>query len=339
MVISFLTVAFLPIAFTSCNALAGGDAKLSISLPPIARAVSAATYKPLTTSYRVTVKTNGGQPLTKSGSGGTFSFNVPVGVEAEITIECLDNSGQVLVRAVKSHTVRSGENFIPINLSQDGVAVRFVPPVGSIIMKDGSYLTKEQITSENQADAVAVVYKAAGGKAWAVKTLGTYTYMWSLGEGANKKIDGLVTNVSGDSTTGYTFSGYTDGSNGLAILRDAVSDAEEDGTGDWGLTYPAWGGACSEGMTVSQNLPDNMKDGWYFPSIAEVYDIYKNRDAVDASLTAIGATAFGTNPQRSSSQHPDDDSQTFIMRFSGGTVDPGSKNSGSRVSSVRVFTY
>lgn len=107
----------------SCGAFFG-EGNVSISLLPVqqaSRAISADLIddiKGSVTSYRVTVNANGSS-TTKSGRSGSFSFAVPVGTKIEITVECLFDE-EVMVRAVKTHTVTAGANDIRINLRQDG---------------------------------------------------------------------------------------------------------------------------------------------------------------------------------------------------------------------------
>lgn len=122
--------ALATVMFISCSALLedGQNGNVTINLPSIsssARAISSDKINDLkteTTSYRVSVEANG-QRTEKSGGGGNYSFTVPVGVTIEMTVECLNSSGQVIARAVKTHTVTGGVNNISIKLSRDGELV------------------------------------------------------------------------------------------------------------------------------------------------------------------------------------------------------------------------
>ena len=88
--------------------------------------------------------------------------------------------------------------------------------------------------------------------------------------------------MKGDKT-----SGYIDGSDGWEILKKACSDAESKPE-----NYPAW----NYSLTYAKNngLTGDLATGWYLPTVAELYTIYQNITAVDASLSKAGGSRFGT---------------------------------------------
>lgn len=215
------------------------------------------------------------------------------------------------------------------------------PKIGDVVMKDGSF-KKASAASSDKTNAVAVVYKVAGGKAYAVGKVHKKTggLQWCTSSAnAYKKIDDLVTDVTGF-TANHSFSGvYQDGSTGWTKLT-GTSGVTDTGTK---ANYPAWYYCIDYGTTNS--LPSTMQNGWYLPSIAELYDIWKNISTVDASLTAIGGDTFVGlyySYYWSSSQYwavANPGSYGFSLDFRYGECDDSLKSSTHSVCAVRVFTY
>lgn len=164
-----LFAVLVSVVFISCGALFenGQNGNVSINLPPIssrARAIFSdkiSDLKNTTTSYRITV--NG---MTREGTGGAFTFTLPVGVVAKITVECLNSSGNTIVRAKKTHTVTAGENNVDIILSRDGemVGTSNTPtapqPVRTVLYSDGKFIINELPQNRRSDVAVTKEYEA-----------------------------------------------------------------------------------------------------------------------------------------------------------------------------------
>lgn len=125
MMMSFalVTAAFM---LSSCRNVYGDEQNLTICLPPLqssGRAILADRINGLkkgTKSYRVIIETRGGERYEKSGNDSDFTFTIDVNTMIEIIVECLDENGEVLVRAKKSHIVVIGKNEISMSLLKDG---------------------------------------------------------------------------------------------------------------------------------------------------------------------------------------------------------------------------
>ena len=117
-----------------------------------------------------------------------------------------------------------------------------------------------------------------------------------------------ITALQGDKT-----SDYMDGSDGWEILKEACSDAENNPE-----NYPAW----NYSLTYAKNngLTGDLATGWYLPTVAELYTIYQNKTAVDASLSKAGGSTFGTSLYWSCCQNPSDDRYARVLYFSFGNL-------------------
>ena len=92
-------------------------------------------------------------------------------------------------------------------------------------------------------------------------------------------------------------SGYMDGSDGWDLLVNACEDLKN-ATSDTIETvaqnyYPAWNYSLTYAET--NGLTGDLEEGWYLPTMAELYTIYQNKAVVDASLSKAGGSTFGTS--------------------------------------------
>ena len=79
-------------------------------------------------------------------------------------------------------------------------------------------------------------------------------------------------------------------------------------------------------------------DGWYLPTLEELYTIYQNKTTVDASLSKAGGSQFGTSWYWSCCQYPSLNSNARGLIFDSGNMFNGSKDSNfNYVCSVRAF--
>ena len=164
--------------------------------------------------------------------------------------------------------------------------------VGDFVLKDGTILSKDE-TPESGTVAAVIVRAAADGK----PALGVGIVHSKSGlEWCDSKAKGYTTTITalqGDITTGYM-----DGSDGWEKLKEACSDAESHPNWD----YPAWNYSLT--YAEKNSLTGDLATGWYFPTVAELYTIYQNITAVDASLSKAGGSTFGTNSYWSCCQYP-----------------------------------
>lgn len=122
-----------------------------------------------------------------------------------------------------------------------------------------------------------------------------------------------------------------DGSDGWEILKEACSDAENNPE-----NYPAWNYSLTYAET--NGLTGDLATGWYLPTVAELYTIYQNKTAVDASLSKAGGSQFGTSYYWSCCQSPSNFNDARLLSFDNGDMYTNLKGDYySYVCSVRAF--
>ena len=195
--------------------------------------------------------------------------------------------------------------------------------VGDFVLKDGTILSKDK-TPDSGTVAAVIVRAAADGKP-------------ALGVGiVHKKSAWCTESATGYNTNitalqGNKTSDYMDGSDGWEILKKACSDAESKPE-----NYPAWNYSLTYAET--NGLTRDLAEGWYLPTVAELYTIYQNKTAVDASLLKAGGSQFGTSYYWSCCQYPSYGDRARVLNFDDGNVYSNSKNHKyGYVCSVRAF--
>ena len=161
--------------------------------------------------------------------------------------------------------------------------------VGDFVLKDGTILSKDK-TPESGTVAAVIVRAAADGKPALGVGIVHNKMAWCTTSAAGYNTN--ITALQGDKT-----SGYMDGSDGWEILKEACSDAENNPE-----NYPAWNYSLTYAET--NGLTGDLATGWYLPTVAELYTIYQNKTAVDASLSKAGGSQFGTSYYWSCCQLP-----------------------------------
>ena len=195
--------------------------------------------------------------------------------------------------------------------------------VGDFVLKDGTILSKDE-TPESGTVAAVIVRAATNDKpalgVGIVHNKMAWCTQYAVGYGKD------ITALQGDKT-----SDYMDGSDGWKILKEACSDAESKPE-----NYPAW----NYSLTYAKNngLTGDLATGWYLPTVAELYTIYQNKTAVDASLLKAGGSQFGTNYYWSCCQYPSGSDDARGLYFYGGGMFNGYKyDNDGYVCSVRAF--
>lgn len=205
--------------------------------------------------------------------------------------------------------------------------------VGDFILKDGTVLSKDE-TPEKGSVAAVIVRAATNDKP-------------ALGVGIKHDYSGLewckpytdttrTTRVAGydkniSALQGNKDKGYMDGSDGWEILKAACDDAEQHPE-----YYPAWNFCLT--YAAKNGLTGELAEGWYLPTVAELYTIYLNKETVDASLSKSGNRVFGTGQYSSCCQYSVTATDATALDFSNGTYQSVKKILGSNiVCSVRAF--
>jgi hypothetical protein len=169
----------------------------------------------------------------------------------------------------------------------------------------------------------------------------------------NNEITTIKCPHSGD-TGAFTFTGDKNGSDNLSQIADflqAASDATDDTTGEEAADrYPAFYFAKNYkeqkiGSETACRIPtiSEFENGWYLPSIAELFQIYANGKGtsrvfdIDAASQALGGDTFGTSGYWSSSQFVSGDSLAYEFSFSSRNCNVASKYGTYLVCVIRAF--
>lgn len=192
--------------------------------------------------------------------------------------------------------------------------------VGDIVFKDGSATpyaeindrtTDPKITDVEKAAAIAVIFYVGTGLNSDVNGKPNNTISRTLGVGLKHDRKGLKW-CRYDSSTSYangystnietiqctTTIGDKNGSDNLEQIGSFLGTANNDTTTL--SNYPAFKFGKEYGTTNSLSAPYN--EGWYLPSLAELYAIYNVKTTVDAASELCGGSQFGTSFYWSSSQ-------------------------------------
>ena len=123
------------------------------------------------------------------------------------------------------------------------------------------------------------------------------------------------THVAGAALTA-TFTGDTEGSDNW----EEICAVDPEGTQDAANNYPAFNFANTYGATAGLTGTD-YENGWYIPSIAELCEVYKNKDVIQTSLTKASGFTFGSSKYWSSSQYTSYlDGHTYYVNFDDGDM-------------------
>lgn len=195
--------------------------------------------------------------------------------------------------------------------------------VGDFILKDGTILSKDE-TPESDTVAAVIVRAATNDKPALGVGIVHNTMAWCTSSAAGYNTN--ITALQGDKT-----SGYMDGSDGWEKLKEACSDAENNPE-----NYPAWNYSLTYAET--NGLTGDLATGWYLPTVAELYTIYQNKTAVDASLSKAGGSQFGTSYYWSCCQSPSFNNYARGLDFDNGNMYSNNKDYNNfYVCSVRAF--
>ena len=130
-----------------------------------------------------------------------------------------------------------------------------------------------------------------------------------------------------------TFTGDTYGSDNWA----EICDVDPEGTQDPATNYPAFNFANTYGTTAGLKGTD-YENGWYVPSLAELCEVYKNKEVIQTSLTKANGFTIGTSYYWSSSQSASYRFTAFQVRFSNGYVDDNMKDYSYNVFVLQALT-
>ena len=214
--------------------------------------------------------------------------------------------------------------------------------VGVIVLKDGTYRTKETYRKIDPANPpVAVIAGKLNEKHLGIALHIGKNLRWAKEDstGHYTKFEDIVCKPSeygeGSAATS-TFSGDTDGSDNWGYIKSIDSA----GTADAAKNYPAFNWVQQYNTKYGTNI------AWYMPSIAELCEVYKNRDPINVSLEAIhnlsGGSAYadtllGTDWYWSSSQFSDSNRLAWTVDLDGNKVENCAKYDPCRVCCIAGF--
>ena len=218
--------------------------------------------------------------------------------------------------------------------------------VGDIILNDGSKVNYE--TAKNYTDidldglkskAIAVIFRAdtASKKALGVGLKHSTDYiLWckSYANAHNKNIETIQCTASGDAGN-LTFTVDTDGSDNLEQIASFLTTAGLENDTTDASKYPAFYFAKNY-KTTATNLGSAYENGWYLPTVAELFDIWKVKTTVDAASSLCEGSQFGSY-YWSSSQYASNDKGAYKVSFSNGACSENAKVYTSYVCAVRAF--
>ena len=216
--------------------------------------------------------------------------------------------------------------------------------VYDIVFNDGSatpYTNGLNLTAEQKQAAIAIIFyngtNCNNEGETAERLLGVglvHNYNTALSSEDAKIMTYDVTstyycNVSG-SVGNYTFSGKKNGSQNFADIQYVLNAYNKDDTAEeskypgfyWAINYKNnLIGSETESRIISGT---DFTDGWYIPSTAELYELYKVVETVsNASSYCLGDTFEGTSPNTyvTSSKYPDtnEDHTCSTIEFATGT--------------------
>ena len=229
--------------------------------------------------------------------------------ETTVTVTCTSTSGSVSksgTLSVKAYPTYEVGNVVlsdkTVVKAADYTAIdSSKPPVG-IICGD-SYGVPRMIA----------LHTSGSGLAWAKKD----------STGYNTKFEGIICDSKNSSASTTIFAGDIDGSDNW----EYVKSIDPAGAADAATNYPAFHWVDQYNTQYAAQL-GGTNFAWYMPSLAELCEVYKNRETINESLKKIhdldsGSYAdesLGTSWYWSSSQNSYDNDYAWPVNFSDGNV-------------------
>ena len=189
--------------------------------------------------------------------------------------------------------------------------------VGDIVFNDGSvtpYTAELTLTDEQKSKAIAIIYKVDGSRAYGVGLVHIGGIVWciSSANGYHKFFTEIICTPTG-SADETTFTGDTNGSDNFTKIKEALGTDDDTGTPG---NYPAFDFVNNyKNQTNSHVIGTVYENGWYLPSIAELFDIWKVRAAVNAASALCGGSQFVSGYYWSSSQYEGNYTYIYDAKF------------------------
>ena len=233
-------------------------------------------------------------------------------------------------------TVTYGESSASANLKVVETEKCFV--VGDVLLTDGTRIKAENAqygVPSGKAFAVIAYAPYGGGTGKAIglqKSKNSLVWAPSDTKGNTTNFIDIQADYNGTSSDGYTFEGDLDGSDNW----DYICKIDPEGTLDAATNYPVFNFALSYGTTAGLTETD-YETGWYVPSVAEVYEVYKSKDKIQTSLDVAKGFTIGTSYYYCSSQMSSSDDYSYEVSLSTGSIYRRGKKSSDYVFVLQAF--
>lgn len=230
--------------------------------------------------------------------------------------------------------------------------------VGDIVFADGSAVPYNTSLNNYQKQFTVAVIFYVGTSAsdyLGARTLGVglaqgSTLKWAnnSGKAYNKLIPDIQCLANKNALGEWTFFSNLDGSDNFKKISDYLKSSEGGGiddtaASDWTSRYPAFAYVADYknkkigSETASRVAGTAYENGWYLPSIAELYIIYKNKTIVNQALSACGGTAFSEAYWASTQQMSGTATYAHSLSSYDGDSSPSSKDTSFCVRAIRAF--
>ena len=217
--------------------------------------------------------------------------------------------------------------------------------VGKIVLADKTLVDKDDYSAiDPNNPPVGIICAINGYGVPRMIALHTSTLEWAKNgsAGYTTKFAGIICTpsaIGSGAAQTATFTGDTDGSDNWEYIK-SIDPA---GAADAATNYPAFHWVNQYNTQYAAQL-GGTNFAWYMPSLAELCEVYKNKAAINASLTKIRGLdsnyadeSLGTSWFWSSSQYSSNSYYAWLVYFSDGDVNFSSKYSYYRVCCLAGF--
>ena len=190
--------------------------------------------------------------------------------------------------------------------------------IGDIVLSDGRVVPVEHYSFWKRIyEPVGVVVGVSGNNAMMMGLYKSSNSMsWAPRDtfGYNTKFEEIQASRFGSVESGYNFSGDLIGRDNWLVVcnsdREGVLEPKN---------YPAFYFAYNYGSDFDY-LNSEFNNGWYLPSVSELYAVFENKEVLQKSLNAVGGFDFGNNWYWSSSQASSANEGVYGVSFIKGEV-------------------
>lgn len=220
--------------------------------------------------------------------------------------------------------------------------------VGDVLLNDGRVLSYKAIsfTDEQKSKAVGVLfgfneYDAPIGWLGIDDTNNSYEWAQKSTKGYKTKFNDIICSPKSDfQSTDVSVSDFTGDRDGIDNWLYICSE-DSAGSQSASENYPAFS-YVNHYAASKPRLTDEYSDGWYMPSIAELYLIYENKTLIDKKLKALDGSEMKDKIYWSSSLPDNDDNIdtsnfSYALAFSNGNIVSYPKSYSYYVCSVLPF--